>query len=115
MNKSISRRDFIKKSAISASAAAALAAGGSARGYAANEKVRICWIGYGGRSSGLMAHMLERCPDAQIVAICDLKQDRLDAGLKAAERFKPKGYHTTTTLGFLDMLEKEKPRVVVVW
>jgi len=97
----LSRREFIRKSAASASAVAL--ASGVSRGYPANERVQLGWIGYGGRATGLMQHMLQRCPDAANVAICDLKQDRIDAGLKAAERDKPRGY-----LDFRKMMEKEK-------
>src|SRR5512147_2719901 len=112
MGHDISRRQFVKTAAVGTSAIAL--ARGAAYGYAANEKVRIAWIGYGGRATGLMAHMLERCPDAEIVAICDLRQDRVEAGMKAAERCKPKAYHTTETLGFREMLEKEKPDGVMI-
>jgi predicted dehydrogenase len=103
----ISRRDFVKKTAVGASAVALAA--GVARGFPANEKVRLAWIGYGGRATGLMGHMLERCPDATNIAICDLKQDRIDAGLKAAERDKPRGY-----TDFRVMLDKEKPDGVMI-
>ena len=74
----LSRREFISKSAAGASAVAL--ASGVARGFPANEKVQLGWIGYGGRATGLMQHMLQRCPDAANVAICDLKPDRVDAG-----------------------------------
>ncbi|HOA73192.1 MAG TPA: Gfo/Idh/MocA family oxidoreductase [Phycisphaerae bacterium] len=96
-----SRREFIRKSAAGASAVALTS--GVARGFPANEKVHLGWIGYGGRATGLMQHMLERCPDAAHVAICDLKPDRVEAGLKAAERDKPRGY-----TDFRKMMEKEK-------
>ncbi len=112
MKNSLSRREFVKKSALGASAVAL--APGAARGYSANEKVRIAWIGYGGRATGLMDHMIKNCPDAAIVAMCDMRQERLDAGLKAAGKFNPKGYKTTEPLGFRDMLEKEKPDGVMI-
>ncbi|MBI4578421.1 MAG: Gfo/Idh/MocA family oxidoreductase [Planctomycetes bacterium] len=109
----LSRREFMRKSAIGASAAAFVSAG-SARAYAANEKVRVAWIGYGGRATGLMHHMLEKCPDAAIVAMCDLRPDRVEAGLKAAERDKPKGYPVSEPLEFRKMLDKEKPDGVMI-
>lgn len=108
----MSRRDFVRNSALGASAVALSA--GAARAYAANEKVRIAWIGYGGRAVGLMNHFKRVCPDAAVVAVCDLKQDRVDAGCKNAEQYNPKGYHTTDPLGFTKMLEKEKPDGVII-
>lgn len=97
----LSRREFIRSSAAGAGAVAL--ASGVARGYPANERVQLGWIGYGGRATGLMQHMLERCPEAANVAICDLRQERVDAGLKAAERDKPRGY-----TDMYKMMEKEK-------
>lgn len=97
----LSRREFIKTSAVGASAVAL--AKGTAYGFPANERVQLGWIGYGGRATGLMQHMLKNCPDAAQVAICDLKPERVDAGLKAAERDKPRGY-----TDMHKMMEKEK-------
>jgi predicted dehydrogenase len=102
MGSQVSRRSFLRKSAVGASAVA-LASAGGARGYAANEKVQIGWIGYGGRATGLMQKMLESCPDARMAAVCDLKPDRIAAGQKAAERDKPAGYKD-----FREMMDKEK-------
>lgn len=102
MGSKVSRRSFLRTSAVGASTVA-LASAGSARGFAANEKVQLGWIGYGGRAQGLMKKILESCPDARIAAICDLKPDRIEAGQKAAERDKPAGYKDLR-----EMMDKEK-------
>ena len=102
MGSKVSRRSFLRTSAVGASAVA-LASAGSARGFAANEKVQLGWIGYGGRATGLMQKILKSCPDARIAAICDLKPNRIEAGQKDAERDKPRGY-----TDLREMMDKEK-------
>lgn len=107
MRNQLDRRNFLKTSVASASAVALSA--GVSRGFPANEKVRIAWIGYGGRATALLKHMQDACPNAAHIAMCDLKQDRIDAGLKAAEQDKPRGYKD-----FREMLDQEKPDGVMV-
>lgn len=108
MSSKSTRRSFVKKAALGATTMAFVSRG-SARTFAANEKVRLGWIGYGGRATGLLAHMLESCPDAVHAAICDLRPERVEAGQKAAARDKPAGY-----TDFHKMLDKEKPDGVLV-
>ncbi len=92
MNSDLSRRDFVKKTAFGASAAA-LGARSVARGFPANEKVQLGWIGIGGRQKGLMSDMIKHCSaDARTVAVCDLIPERVEEGKKRAEPDKPKGY-----------------------
>jgi len=107
MSSRVSRRSFLRQSAAGASAVA-LASAGSARGFAANEKVQLGWIGYGGRAEGLMQRIVAN-PDTRVVAVCDLKPDRIAAGQKAAERDKPKGYKDLN-----EMMDKEKLDAVMV-
>jgi len=98
----LTRRNFLKASAAGAPLVS-LGLAGVARGYPANEKVQLGWIGCGGRSSGLMKHMLESVPDARVVGVCDLIPDRMEKARKFWERDKPNGY-----LDFRKMFEKEK-------
>jgi len=110
MRRSLSRRDFLKTSALGASALT-LGAAGVSRGYPANEKVQLGWIGCGGRSSGfpqprlggLMGHMFESVPDARVVGVCDLIPEKMERARKLWERDKPNGY-----LDFRRMFDKEK-------
>lgn len=102
MTPNLSRRAFLKTSALGASAVA-LGAPGVARGFPANEKVKLGWVGIGGRCAGLMDLMLKHVPDARNVAVCDLIPERVEHGKKVFERDKPNGYTDLRR-----MIEKEK-------
>ncbi|UCD27923.1 MAG: Gfo/Idh/MocA family oxidoreductase [Planctomycetota bacterium] len=101
MSYNLSRRRFIKTSAISASAVA-LGTRSVARGFPANEKVQIGWIGIGGRCTRLMIEM-NKVTDARTVAVCDLKPDRIEKGKELMAKDKPKGY-----TDFRKMMDSEK-------
>jgi len=101
MSNPLSRRTFVKHATIGVSAA--MTATSVARGYPANEKVQLGWIGIGGRGTHLMKKMVKVCPDARTAAVCDLKPDRIEVGKTIAERDKPTGY-----TNMHEMMEKEK-------
>ncbi|MHC4444229.1 MAG: Gfo/Idh/MocA family protein [Planctomycetota bacterium] len=101
MDKNLSRRSFIKTSVIGASVA--LSTTSVAKGFPANQKVQLGWIGIGGRGSNLMQVMIKNCPQARTAAVCDLRPDRIARGQKLAENDKPTGY-----TDFRKMMEKEK-------
>ncbi len=107
MSGNLSRRDFIKTSAVGASVA--LAAGAS-RAYAANERVNLGWIGVGGRGSDLLGRMVKSCPNGRIAAVCDLIPEKVEKGKKIAERDKPKGY-----TDFRKMMDEVKPDGILVF
>lgn len=71
------------------------------------KKVRVAIIGAGGRAVSTHYPALDDLPGVEIVAACDLDEDRL-AG--ACERFSIKGRYTRYT----EMLEKEKPDAAYV-
>lgn len=100
MKNELTRRTFVKGSA---TAALALGTTSVAKGFPANEKVQLGWIGIGGRGSGILKHMVNHCSDGRTAAVCDLKPDRIEVGKKIAERDKPKGY-----TDFREMMDKEK-------
>lgn len=102
MTSNLSRRAFLKTSALGASAVA-LGAPGVARGFPANEKVKLGWIGIGGRWGNLAELMIKHVPDAVNVAVCDLIPDRVERGKKVFERDTPNGYTDLRV-----MIEKEK-------
>ncbi|HEX3871294.1 MAG TPA: twin-arginine translocation signal domain-containing protein, partial [Pirellulales bacterium] len=52
MDTNVSRRDFVKTAAAGAAAATIIAAPAAARAYGANERLRIGFIGPGGRGFG---------------------------------------------------------------
>jgi len=102
MRNNVSRRDFLKTTAAGASLLA-LGSPGVARGYPANEKVPVGWLGVGGRGTGLLTTFVDNCPDARIVAVCDLIPERVEKGRKIAEKHKPAGY-----TDMREMMDKEK-------
>jgi predicted dehydrogenase len=96
-----SRRKFLKKSAIGASALAVPAI--VSPGVLGNDDVvRIGVIGCGGRGSADL-QALVAVPSARIVAVCELREDRLERAKKIAYKSEPNGYKD-----FRQMLEKEK-------
>jgi predicted dehydrogenase len=79
--------DVHRRSFLLATAAAAAQA---ARGQTA-AKSRTALIGTGNRGSYLLQGVLEQ-PDAEVVALCDIKPDRLDKAATTAKRDNPKTY-----------------------
>ena len=72
------RRQFIQ-------AAAALAASGR-HVLGANDRIRIGIIGTGGRGQ-LLTDLFRRCPEAEVVAVCDVYEPRrAQAGRKVRRR-----------------------------
>jgi predicted dehydrogenase len=102
----VTRRDFLQKTALGASA---FAAGiGAARGAEKKEEVVLGIIGVGGRGSRLLKYA-SQTEGVRIGAVCDLLTDRVAAGQRIAERHKPKGYTE-----FREMLAKEKLDGVII-
>jgi len=104
MSENISRRKFIKSSAVTASAMTLASAGCStivkssvsvARGVPANSKIRVGFIGVGHRATGILREIL-KCDDAEVTAICEIWDERMEAARNlcvAKGRPKPKPYH----------------------
>ncbi len=97
----ISRRNFVHTSTIAASA---LLMGQSQKAVSANEKVRVGFIGVGGRGTTLLKNVL-RVPDYQVVSICDLRQERVD---RAVEIARVEGQEPNPYNDFELMLENEE-------
>jgi len=75
----VSRRDFIKASAVSL---AALTSGGASRIFAAgSDKLRVGLIGCGGRGTGAARDCVKSSDNVEIVALGDLFRDRVDKSL----------------------------------
>lgn len=70
-----------------------------------SQKVRVAFIGAGGRAISAHYTSLRDLPDAEIVAVAELDEQRLQA---AAEQFSIEGRYTN----YVEMIEKEKPDVV---
>ena len=102
---SISRRTFIR-SAAAGTSVVALAQSGVARGFPANEKVQLGWLGVGGRGSHLLRTIVKHAPDARIIAVCELRENRGRLGQKIVEQAgqpRPKYYKD-----MYQMMDKEK-------
>jgi len=73
------RRDFLKTSAVAASAAAVGTLDLSRSAHAAgSDIIKVGMIGCGGRNSGAAAQALTADPGARLVAMCDIFRDRVE-------------------------------------
>ena len=104
MKSELTRREFIKSGAVTATAFTILQAG-SARTYGANEKLNIVSVGAGGQAGGdIMALSSEN-----IVGLCDVDWNRASGIFK---RF-PKASRFKDYRKMLDAMEKEVDAVIV--
>jgi predicted dehydrogenase len=86
----MSRREFLKTSAVAASVTALGALDISRTAHAAGtDTLKIGMIGCGGRNSGAVAQALTADSGARLVAMCDIFRDRIEA--KREEIRKAKG------------------------
>src|SRR5579864_2433719 len=107
----ITRRGFVETVGLSAGAAALLAAQGTSRAVAANEKVRLGLIGAGSRGNQLLDAFLPQ-DDVEFVAIADV-DDRHAS--KTAERIKrDKGNSPKTSRDYRDVLDSKDVDAVLI-
>ncbi|MHC4489474.1 MAG: Gfo/Idh/MocA family protein [Planctomycetota bacterium] len=87
----IKRRSFLKKAAGAAVGAMGLpyivsaAALGKASSVAASERIVMGFIGTGGRGGSLLRNFMH-LPDAQVVAVCDVKRQNRDRALQTVDK-----------------------------
>lgn len=74
MSGNLTRRQFVQRSAVAAGVAAGLS---TARSYAANERIRLAFIGVANRGGQLIAATKPHT-DAEIVAVCDVDTPTAD-------------------------------------
>src|SRR5215217_6752692 len=86
MNKAFNRREFIKQGGAAAFSLAFLPA--MARKVAPSDRLRIAHIGLGGMGNNHMK-WFAALPEVEIVALCDLDQDHLNATMKTLETLQP--------------------------
>lgn len=72
-----SRRDFLKRSAVAASAAVSAQSIARNAHAAGSDVIRVGMIGCGGRNTGAAAQALTADPGARLVAMCDIFMDRV--------------------------------------
>jgi myo-inositol 2-dehydrogenase / D-chiro-inositol 1-dehydrogenase len=79
LTQTITRREFLKTSAVAASVAAVGTLDLSRSAHAAgSDIIKVGMIGCGGRNSGAAAQALTADPGARLVAMCDIFRDRVE-------------------------------------
>ncbi len=107
-----SRREFVKTSAAASGAvAAAVYFPHVANAAAAGDKIKIGWVGCGGRGTGAANQTLRADSNVEMWAMGDIFQDKVDAGLESLKaQFKddPKKINVTQERQFtgLDAFQK---------
>jgi predicted dehydrogenase len=96
-DRSVDRRRFLQQSAAAAAAISALSAEAVAEPapQKTGKPVRIGVIGLGPRGTFLLRSLISYFPEVTIPALCDLKPDRLQAGIELVKKIKgtvPAGY-----------------------
>jgi hypothetical protein len=107
------RRDFLKTCALTG-VAATLHAANTPRGKD-DRKVRLGFIGVGGRGSGLLADCV-KMPDVEITAVCDVIEANLNRAQAVVEKAggkKPAGYSKNEE-DFLNLLKRDDVDGVVI-
>jgi predicted dehydrogenase len=107
-NKSdLSRRDFLKDTAVGAAGAAVLGGFAPARILGANDRIRVAVLGSGGRAQDVMTKF-KMFPENEIVAVCDVYEPHRDAALKIAGA-GAKGY-----LDYREVLDRKDIDAVLI-
>ncbi len=84
MSEDITRRDFMKRAAVSTATAGLAIRGLSAKGVGANDKIVVGVIGTGRMGLSNLEDFAKQ-PDVEIAAVCDVYQPNLEKGLKATD------------------------------
>ncbi len=104
----VTRRKFLRSSAIAGASALAAPSVVRAGTLSQDDQVRVCVVGCGGRGSRDL-RALSATPGVKIVGVCELRAARLKVAQQIASVHVPTPYKE-----FLRMLDKEKPDGVSV-
>ena len=110
----MTRRDFTKTVAVAGLAGATTALGAD-RILGTNERVRLGFIGVGGRGTYLLGLALG-FDTVEVSAVCDIKPDRLDRALGLVEKSRskrPAGY-SAGPKDYRRLLERDDVDAVVI-
>lgn len=94
-SKSLDRREFLRRGAANAGAAAVLGTASSPAQDKPSNPIRVGVIGVGGRGRWHITNLLTNHPDVTVTAIGDIKEDRLKMAIgivKQARGTTPAGY-----------------------
>jgi predicted dehydrogenase len=105
---SVSRREFLKNTAIAGAGAAVLGGVRSGRVLGANDRIRVGVIGCGSRGQMVMKRFNRYPAEAEVVAVCDVYGPRRDEGLKLA------GPAAKAHLDYRDVLDRKDVDAVLI-
>lgn len=111
-----SRRNFIRTSAIAGAGLAISPSVSFAQsGLAQNEKLKLAFIGVGGRGRGHVNNALNR-KDVDITAICDVDPEAIHKTLKMIEKakFKKPTVYDKNDLDYRNLLENKEVDAVII-
>jgi predicted dehydrogenase len=103
----ISRRTFLKDSALAGAGAAMLGGLAPARVLGANDKIRLALLGAGQRGQYDMS-LFQKDPAVEVVAVCDVYEPRRESALKAA------GATATAHLDYREVLDRKDVDAVLI-
>lgn len=103
----LSRREFLKDSAVGAAGAAVLSGWGANRVLGANDRIRVAVLGSGGRAQDVMGKF-NLVPGTEIVAVCDVYEPHRASALKLAAP-DAKGY-----LDYREVLDRKDIDAVLI-
>ncbi len=75
------------------------------------ETINVVFIGLGGRGYGLLNMVLDTMPDVNVVGVCDLYEDRTEAGKQAV--INKRGNTPVATLDYHELLKMEDVDAVI--
>ena len=76
-------------------------------------KHKIAVVGLGQRGRGWVKHVLER-NDTELVAVCDVYQDRVDSMMESAKEHKQEDKVKYATTDYHDLLDKKDIEIVII-
>jgi predicted dehydrogenase len=103
----ITRRDFLKETAMASAMAATLGGLAPARVLGANDKIRVGAIGTGERCQYLMT-LFKNSPSVELVAVCDVYGPRREEALKIA------GPDAKSYLDYHELLDRKDIDAVII-
>ena len=103
----ITRRDFIKDTAVAGAGLAVLGGLAPARVLGANDRIRMAVLGAGERAQYLM-ELFAKQPEVEIVTVCDVYGPHRDAALKLAAP------NATSTLDYREVLDRKDVDAVII-
>ena len=75
------------------------------------ETINVVFVGLGGRGRGLLNMVLDTMPDVNVVGVCDLYEDRTEAGKQAV--ISKRGNTPVATLDYHELLKMEEVDAVI--